>query len=1345
MAKKEFGDYYLGLDIGTNSVGWAVTDPQYNILRFNGKAMWGIHLFKEGKTAADRRVYRCARRRLQRRKQRIELLQDLMDSEVSSVDPGFFERLKESNLQVKDRRINQTNSIFNDPAFKDKDYHERFPTIYHLRWYLMTTGEKPDIRLVYLAIHHILKSRGHFLFEGLSDGEIPDFEPVFKELMEKSSSELGLDFEVHENIGVIKSLLIDKDIRIPEKKKRLYELLSADSKQQKAFADLLSGAKVDLSILFFESESEDAETLPKVSFGDASFEENISSLENVLDEGQMNTLLLMKTIYDWGVLSKLLDGEKYLSESMVKKYDLHRKDLSLLKTLLKDYGYNNSNDYSLYRDVFKSHSESDNYCAYSGMVKQTKDPTKIKFCNQEKFCDYLKKKLKGVDFDRCDTTKDMWRRIEDKTFMPLQRSGDNSVIPNALHRAELVRIIENMSHHYPFFNEKDEKGVTIGEKICKLCTFRIPYYIGPLSQMSEKSWAIHKGSGRVTPLNFEDKIDIDRSSEKFIEKLVSRCTYLVGETVLPKSSLLYQRFKLYNELNNIRINGERIRYDLKKDLIDQLFVKRQTPVTKKKIRDFVVSRTGDDAVEITGIDDKVASSLKLEAQLKVILGKSINDHEFVEELIRMSTIFGDDVKRLNAKIKTDYADRLTKDQIFEISRLKFRDWGNLSYKFLTGIYSTLPDGRVVNIIEALESTDQNLMELLSDKYDFRKKVDEFNASKTGKDVKGISYDIVDELYCSPAVKHSIWRTLSIIKEIVKITGHNPAKVFIETTREARDDGRKISRLDDLQKKYKEMDRSGSYQEIVSVLESLEGQPARLRSKRLFAYLNQRGRCVYCDAPIDLNDIENHNVYDIDHIIPQSIKKDDSINNTVLVCRACNMDKSDTYPIKPHIQSKMCGIWKDLLNCKLMSEEKYRRLTRVIPLSDDEKCSFIARQLVETSQSVKAVAEALKKVFDKDTDIVYVKGGNVSEFRNTYKGRGFYTKARNVNDYHHAKDAYLNIVVGNTYDVKFTKNPLHVVSKEHYHMGKMFEKDVSRNGVVAWVAGEEGTIKTVDKYIKRDNVLYTRSPYKVTGQLYDLNILKKGDGQHPIKKDLDIEDYGGYNKISGSFFSLVEHTVKKKRVRSLEAVPIMDAGAIDSHQSAKAYFENKGLIDPDVRISCIKIDSLFEFRGMSVTLSGRTGNSVVFHNAEQLILSNEMYDYCKSLYKYDEDRSKKSNYSLDSYSISKEFNSKLYSELGSKVCKLFSNAPTFGLLCNMFNGNNVSFESLDLDVQTNGLIGLLKILHCAPSSVDIKPLGGSSSQFGKIPINKVLKTEDEPHIIYQSVTGLFEKRIDLMKI
>lgn len=32
--------YFLGLDMGTNSIGWAVTDENYNLVRKKGKECW---------------------------------------------------------------------------------------------------------------------------------------------------------------------------------------------------------------------------------------------------------------------------------------------------------------------------------------------------------------------------------------------------------------------------------------------------------------------------------------------------------------------------------------------------------------------------------------------------------------------------------------------------------------------------------------------------------------------------------------------------------------------------------------------------------------------------------------------------------------------------------------------------------------------------------------------------------------------------------------------------------------------------------------------------------------------------------------------------------------------------------------------------------------------------------------------------------------------------------------------------------------------------------------------------------------------------------------------------------
>ena len=1340
--KKEFGDYYLGLDIGTNSVGWAVTDPEYNILRFNSKAMWGIHLFKEGSTAEDRRLHRCSRRRLERRNQRIALLRELFDHEVSSVDPNFFMRMDESNLILKDRKDAQLNSLFNDSDYQDKQYHEQFPTVYHLRKYIMTTDEKPDIRLFYLAVHHIMKNRGHFLFEGLSDDSIPNFEELFEELLKEANDELGMEFNVNETIGDIKELILDRKITKTDKKRKMIELLSATTDEQKAFAALLSGSSVKLASLIPEIDSTASEEIKSISFADTSLEDERSAIESAIGEDAMSILDMMKSVYDWGILSGMLKGHEYLSDAKISEYEQHKKDLRLLKYVLKIIATENG-DNSIYNEVMKS-GESCNYTSYSGMVKNSKDAAKIKSCTQEDFCKYLSNKLDKFDFERCDETKDMKERIDTGTFMPKQRSKENSVLPNALHRKELSKMLENMSRFFDFLNVKDDKGKSVKDKILTLCTFRVPYYVGPLNPASKYAWAVHRSDERVLPWNIEETIDIDRTSENFIEKLVSSCTYLIGEKVLPKSSVLYQRFKLYNELNLIEINGKRIDKKLKKELIEELFVKKDAPVRKKHIADFITSRTGEKDLKITGIDDNIASNLKIENRLREILGDLMKDHAFIEEMIKTATIFGDDRKRLTKTLTERYGNKLSKEQINAIARIKFNDWGNLSKKMLCDIRSQFPDGREMNIITALEVESLSLQELLSKEYQFKSQIDRMNDEITGKSDGKITYSAVEDLYCSPAVKHAIWRTVSIIKEIVKITGHNPSKVFIETTREKKDDGRKSSRKDEIIKKYDAIKDNPDYAKLMAELDSMDN--ARLRSKKLFAYFMQQGHCMYCGKTIDLNDIGNNSVCDIDHIYPQSKTTDDGIDNTVLSCRECNATKTDRFPISEEVQRKMSAFWKYLKENGFMRQEKYDRLTRKHGFTDDELNKFVARQLVETSQSVKAVAKIMEKMFGKDTDVVYVKGGNVSEFRHENKERRYYTKCRNVNDYHHAKDAYLNIVVGNVYDTKFTKEPLHIIKTEKYNINKMFRDDVVRNGVTAWKGGENGTILTVDKYMRRNNILFTRYPYKWTGQLFDATIYKKSDkSTQPIKRNLSIEDYGGYDSIKGSFFSLVEHTLKKKRQRSLEYVPVMDVGHFKDKNSADTYFRERGLVDPDVRIKCVKIDSLFEIDGFKLSLSGRSKDQLILKNSEQLILSFDNYNHCKLIYKYYEDcvKNKKNALGSEQYGITPELNAKLYDELMEKIRVKYSSAPSIGSLGEIMEKNRDKFTGLNLDDQSICLGRILLVLQCNSARTDLSMIGGSK-EFGKITIGKTL-SKKEMLLIAQSPTGLFEQKIDLSSI
>ena len=157
--------YFLGLDIGTNSVGWAVTDDRYKLKKFKGNLMWGVHLFDEAKQAAERRSFRTARRRLERRKQRIALLQEFFAPKIIKKDKSFFFRLKESGLLPDDSEHRSRNIYFDDIDYTDKDYYIDYPTIHHLMCELMSSRKPHDVRLVYLACAYLLGHRGHFLSE----------------------------------------------------------------------------------------------------------------------------------------------------------------------------------------------------------------------------------------------------------------------------------------------------------------------------------------------------------------------------------------------------------------------------------------------------------------------------------------------------------------------------------------------------------------------------------------------------------------------------------------------------------------------------------------------------------------------------------------------------------------------------------------------------------------------------------------------------------------------------------------------------------------------------------------------------------------------------------------------------------------------------------------------------------------------------------------------------------------------------------------------------------------------------------------------------------------------------
>lgn len=82
-----------------------------------------------------------------------------------------------------------------------------------------------------------------------------------------------------------------------------------------------------------------------------------------------------------------------------------------------------------------------------------------------------------------------------------------------------------------------------------------------------------------------------------------------GETVLPQNSLLYCKFTVLNEINNIKINGIPISVECKQEIY-RLFEENKK-VTVDKIKKYLISNNYMKKEDVLGgIDITIKSSLK---------------------------------------------------------------------------------------------------------------------------------------------------------------------------------------------------------------------------------------------------------------------------------------------------------------------------------------------------------------------------------------------------------------------------------------------------------------------------------------------------------------------------------------------------------------------------------------------------------------------------------------------------------------------------------------------------------------------------------------------------------------
>lgn len=1329
--------YHIGLDIGTSSIGWAVIGDDFKIKRKKGKNLIGVRLFKEGDTAAERRSFRTQRRRLNRRKWRLKLLEEIFDPYMAEVDEYFFARLKESNLSPKDSNKKYLGSLL-FPDISDSNFYDKYPTIYHLRRDLMEKDKKFDLREIYLAIHHIVKYRGNFL-EKVPAKNYKNSGASIGFLLEEVNS-LYKDIIGDESVAILNSgkfedvekIILDEETRNLDKQKSVGKLLVEDKKKKNivtAFSKAILGYKFNIEdLLLIESDEKN-----KLTFNDENIDDIFNELSHSLDDNQMDLLTKTREIYFKFKLNMIVPTGYTLSESMIEKYEMHKAHLKMYKEFINTL---NAKD----RKILKN--------AYSDYINNEK----AKAANaQENFYKTIKKTIKD---NNSDTAKKIIGLIDEGNFMPKQRTGENGVIPHQLHQIELDRIIENQAKYYPWLAEENpvEKNRKFAKyKLDELVTFRVPYYVGPLVDKTESNkneketkfaWMVRKAKGTITPWNFENLVDRTESANRFIKRMTSKDTYIIGEDVLPASSLLYEKFKVLNELNNIKVNKKKLDVEQKQHVYLDLFTTRKN-VTK----DNLATSLNCDVESITGLSDneKFNSSLSSYIDLKAILGNAVDDcnkNKDLEKIIEYSTIFEDGNIY---KEKLSEISWLTDEQIEKLSNIHFKGWGRLSKKLLTQI--TNENGE--RIIDALWNTSNNFIQIISDE-SIQAKLAEINGEYADK---SNLEDILDEAYTSPQNKKAIRQVMKVVEDIEKAMKCKPTSIAIEFTRRKGKSKLTNTRYKKISETYEKItDELISEYELGKLQSKLDSKANNMRDI-YYLYFMQLGRDMYTGEKINIDEL--HQYYDIDHIFPRSFIKDNSLNNRVLTRKEINNNEKADRTAADLYAVKMGDFWRKLCKQGLITEKKYKNLlTRTDSIDKYTKQSFIKRQLVETSQVVKMAANILQDKYS-NTKIIEVRARLNSDLRKEYE----LIKNREVNDYHHAIDGYLTIFIGQylyktypklrsyfVYDdfKKLDSNYLKHMDKFNF-IWKLEDKkaeDVYDNVNNEFILNVPKMKDYIQKIYNYKYMLISKEVTTESGAFYKETKYKAG-GMNliPIKQNKPINIYGGYKEKRNSYMMLVKIKKKKETIYKIVGIPRLLSDELDRLNTMS---EKQLLLETIARTSLSKTEQNFKiildkiYYGQLVIDGNQkyTLGSVIYkHNAMQLHLSKQALEILavgktksrevkdEELIAVYEEILLVVNKYFELYDISK-FRQKLNDGL-----EIFKELPIY----NIYENNKIK-KIGKFEVLNRILIGL----HANAARADLSVLG--FKDLGKLQVNGGIKLSPDAKLIYQSPTGIFSRAV-----
>ena len=937
----------FSFDIGITSIGIAVAEDK------NLKYL-GVRMFDQAKESKDSRLARSARRNTKRKQWRKKQLRNafadfglLSEEELKTPNFGSFTAKSDAFPTPKDR------------------------TVYHLR--KRALSEQITLRELYLCLLNMLHARGHFnmemydftketiTYEEFADKFYSACEPYFqvKETEKKAFEDEYLKVLFKESVPATLIRKVSKEAYVPEEQNDAFiEILS-----------LLAGKKAKLN-----------KVDPDLNLTKDSYNMNdLKASEEELDD----FLLECIDLFDMAKIAQILSKYSFLCEKAVAELDEYER-------IITTYG--------------KDSKE------YAEKVKE----------------------IKGISKGSHPRA---WRNIENN-------------YPNGLYVKEASAILNQQQNYYPQLITSD-----FIEAVIAIIKARIPYYIGPLSNTGKNAW-ISRNDAIPFKYSYEytqkhsngTAVNEPISIKAWKERMISHCTYLPEEYALPKGSFLGETFNILNELNILSAYSNTgdsyyLTLDDKTKVFDTLFLKNKSVKYKDvaellDLKSYGPVKSGTKEPVFNNTYTLYLSIAKIIPELKLNSIMDVFDEpdkiQKIEDIILAANLYDEE------KSKIDYFTNemsYSKDIAAKLAKLKSTSFYSFSKKF---IYEQPIDGAHGTLLSKLfeDNTSKytnEQMPLITMAIDSDGKPLNFIANKYIQKLKTTNGELSIDLLLdngkpviptSRPVIRALNECMKVYSELVNVYGV-PDRVIIETARDFKDfnENKTIteSHFKSMEKLYDKLMSDIKENHLYDGKKNIEGwdeikQYLEKNKTKIELYIRQNGTDLLTGEKIDIHRL---NDYEIDHILPRGFG-DDSKDDKMLISRLANAKKGDRLPLQFIESGEMIGTLKttsseyekrvkSLFDCKLISEQKFKRLMLA---TTSELEGFINQNLVDTRYIIRefmSILRAYSTVHKYSTHIVALK----SAYTKTYRRAFNMDKERDFGDQHHAHDAAILLIADKT--------------------------------------------------------------------------------------------------------------------------------------------------------------------------------------------------------------------------------------------------------------------------------------------------------------------------------------------